>query len=39
MLITDVETYEKKILLIVLPSMVKAENFSDHPRIHDLVLE
>jgi hypothetical protein len=23
---------EKKNLLIVLPSMVKAENFSDHPR-------
>jgi hypothetical protein len=24
---------EKKILLIVLPSMVKAEKFSDHPRM------
>jgi len=25
----------KKILLIVLPSVVEAENFSDHPRISD----
>jgi hypothetical protein len=24
---------EKKILLIILPSMVEAENLSDHPRI------
>jgi len=26
---------EKKILLIVLPSMVEAENFSDHPHIFE----
>jgi len=32
MLMTDVPTYEKKILPIVLPSMVEAENVSDHPR-------
>jgi len=32
MLMTDVPTYKKN-LLIVLPSMVKAEKFSDHPRI------
>jgi hypothetical protein len=29
---TDVPTQEKKILSIVLPSMVEAENFSEHPR-------
>jgi hypothetical protein len=29
---TDVPTYEKKILPIVLPSMFEAENFSDHTR-------
>jgi hypothetical protein len=27
---------EKKILQILLPSMVEAENFSDHPRIYRL---
>jgi len=32
MLMTDVPTY-KKILPIELPSMVEAENFSDHPRM------
>jgi hypothetical protein len=32
MLMTDVPTQGKKILAIVLPSMVEAENFSDHPR-------
>jgi hypothetical protein len=37
MLMTDVLTYEKKILPILLPSMVEAENFSDHPRIDVLV--
>jgi len=30
---TDVPTWKKKILLIELPSMVEAENFSDHPCI------
>jgi len=30
---TDVPTYDKKILPIVLPSMVEAEKFSDHPRM------
>jgi hypothetical protein len=29
---TDVPTKEKKILPILLPSMVETENFSDHPR-------
>jgi len=31
---TDVPTYEKKILPIELPSMVKAKNFSHHPRTY-----
>jgi len=29
---TDVPTWEKKILPLVLSSMVEAEKFSDHPR-------
>jgi hypothetical protein len=28
---TDIPTLEKNILSIVLPSVVEAENFSDHP--------
>jgi hypothetical protein len=31
MLMTDVPTWGEKILLIVLPSVVEAENFSGHP--------
>jgi hypothetical protein len=34
MLMTDVPTWEEKTLLIVLPSMVEEEKFSDHPRIY-----
>jgi hypothetical protein len=32
MLMTDIPTYEKKLLPILSPSMVEAEKFSDHPR-------
>ena len=32
---TDVPTQEKKILPILLPSMVEAENFSDHARMYE----
>jgi hypothetical protein len=35
MLMTDIPTEEKEILPIVLPSMVEAENFSDHPRLEN----